>query len=341
LSSALGGLLRVVCVQLLGFADAAAAPADVVDVLLGDLNTYSDYEAPIDLATRAGWRDGAPFAHCHGLFQDAAGHLACGHLRVESCMLGAGVVLTGHAWRGAAFVAQPCGETNFVLLWQFDPQAGLALTHPIDAPRPVRDYLEVQGKYRHLSPEQVAEGYIDIAVGNMAEAIKRISVQRGHDVTRYTLSVFGGAGGQHACRVADALGMTRIFAHPLAGVLSAYGMGLADQTAMREEAVERPQEGGQCLAAAGRRGDQHVLAGGDDRPAALLHRRRRREVAGEPAPGRLAEGLHEAASLGKPCPGRHPDVEWDAVGCVHWIPACAGMTGTGELTIRGLRKLYG
>ena len=92
---------------------------------------------------------------------------------------------------------------------------------------------------RDLSPEQVAEGYIDIAVGNMAEAIKRISVQRGHDVTRYTLSVFGGAGGQHACRVADALGMTRIFAHPLAGVLSAYGMGLADQTAMREESVER------------------------------------------------------------------------------------------------------
>jgi 5-oxoprolinase (ATP-hydrolysing) len=88
----------------------------------------------------------------------------------------------------------------------------------------------------------VAEGYIDIAVGNMAEAIKRISVQRGHDVTRYTLTVFGGAGGQHACRVADALGMTRIFAHPLAGVLSAYGMGLADQTAMREQSIERRLE---------------------------------------------------------------------------------------------------
>ena len=96
---------------------------------------------------------------------------------------------------------------------------------------------------RRLTPEQVAEGYIAIAVGNMAEAIKRISVQRGHDVTRYVLSVFGGAGGQHACRVADALGMTRIFAHPLAGVLSAYGMGLADQTAMREESVERQLAG--------------------------------------------------------------------------------------------------
>jgi 5-oxoprolinase (ATP-hydrolysing) len=88
------------------------------------------------------------------------------------------------------------------------------------------------------TPEQVAEGYIDIAVGNMAEAIKRISVQRGHDVTEYTLCCFGGAGGQHACLVADALGMTRIYIHPLAGVLSAYGMGLADVTAMRELATE-------------------------------------------------------------------------------------------------------
>ena len=92
---------------------------------------------------------------------------------------------------------------------------------------------------RTLTPEQLADGYLDIAVGNMAEAIKRISIQRGHDVTQYTLSVFGGAGGQHACRVADALGMTRIFVHPLAGVLSAYGMGLADQTAMREQSLER------------------------------------------------------------------------------------------------------
>ncbi|WP_420474688.1 hydantoinase B/oxoprolinase family protein [Noviherbaspirillum sp. ST9] len=88
------------------------------------------------------------------------------------------------------------------------------------------------------TPEEVAEGFIEIAVGNMANAIKFISVQRGHDVTGYTLSTFGGAGGQHACLVADALGMTRVFAHPLAGVLSAYGMGLADQTAMREKALE-------------------------------------------------------------------------------------------------------
>jgi len=89
------------------------------------------------------------------------------------------------------------------------------------------------------SPESVAEGFIRIAVGNMANAIKQISVQRGHDVTDYALTSFGGAGGQHACLVADALGMKTVFIHSLAGVLSAYGMGLADQGAMRERAVER------------------------------------------------------------------------------------------------------
>ncbi len=88
------------------------------------------------------------------------------------------------------------------------------------------------------APEAVAEGFIQIAVGNMANAIKQISVQRGHDVTEYALTSFGGAGGQHACLVADALGMKTVFIHALAGVLSAYGMGLADQTAMREQAVE-------------------------------------------------------------------------------------------------------
>ncbi len=88
------------------------------------------------------------------------------------------------------------------------------------------------------TPEAVAEGFVQIAVGNMANAIKHISVQRGHDVTEYTLCCFGGAAGQHACLVADALAMTRVFIHPFAGVLSAYGMGLADQTAMRQQAVE-------------------------------------------------------------------------------------------------------
>ena len=90
------------------------------------------------------------------------------------------------------------------------------------------------------SIEDMAEGYLRIAVDNMANAIKKISVARGYDVTRYTLACFGGAAGQHACRVADALAMPRVYIHPYAGVLSAYGMGLADITAMREQAVEAP-----------------------------------------------------------------------------------------------------
>lgn len=92
------------------------------------------------------------------------------------------------------------------------------------------------------TPEGVAEGFLRIAVANMANAIKFISVQRGHDVTEYTLACFGGAGGQHACLVADELGMTRVYIHPLAGVLSAYGMGLAEVRALREEALERRLE---------------------------------------------------------------------------------------------------
>jgi 5-oxoprolinase (ATP-hydrolysing) len=89
-------------------------------------------------------------------------------------------------------------------------------------------------------PEEVAAGFLAIAVANMANAIKKISVQRGYDVTRYVLATFGGAGGQHACAVADALAIETVLIHPLAGVLSAYGMGLADLTAMREQAVEAP-----------------------------------------------------------------------------------------------------
>ena len=88
--------------------------------------------------------------------------------------------------------------------------------------------------------EAVAEGFLRIAVENMANAIKRISIERGHDVTDYALNCFGGAGGQHACAVADALGIETVLIHPFAGVLSAYGMGLADIRVLRETAVEAP-----------------------------------------------------------------------------------------------------
>ncbi|MFZ9406862.1 MAG: hydantoinase B/oxoprolinase family protein [Burkholderiaceae bacterium] len=122
----------------------------------------------------------------------------------------------------------------------FGPKADQALDREVV----VRGFGDLAERIREatgkaMSPEQVAQGFIDIANANMANAIKRISVQRGYDVTRYALTVFGGAGGQHACAVADALAMSVVLAHPLAGVLSAYGMGLAESAALREATIER------------------------------------------------------------------------------------------------------
>src|SRR6185295_2609546 len=99
---------------------------------------------------------------------------------------------------------------------------------------------EVANAVGAKSLEEIAEGFLEIAVDNMAAAIRKISIARGHDVTRYTLACFGGAGGQHACAVADALGIERILIHPLAGVLSAYGIGIADVKAIRETSWLKP-----------------------------------------------------------------------------------------------------
>ena len=99
-----------------------------------------------------------------------------------------------------------------------------------------------------LAPEEIAEGFVRIAVANMAQAIRQISVARGHDVTTHALACFGGAGGQHACLVADALGIDTVLVHPLAGVLSAYGMGLASEAAVREASLGLPLDAGTGLA---------------------------------------------------------------------------------------------
>lgn len=116
---------------------------------------------------------------------------------------------------------------------------GHAAKESLDADVVARKFAELAAPLAR-APEAVAHGFIEIAVQQMANAIKKISVARGYDVTRYTLQCFGGAGGQHACLVADALGMEKVLIHPLAGVLSAYGMGLADQNIMREKALELP-----------------------------------------------------------------------------------------------------
>jgi len=115
---------------------------------------------------------------------------------------------------------------------------------PLDKERVAQAFHELGEIRAHsgksLTPDELAGGFLRIAVENMANAIKKISVARGYDVTKYTLVTFGGAGGQHACAVADALRMRRVLIHPLAGVLSAYGIGQAELRALRESSVESP-----------------------------------------------------------------------------------------------------
>jgi len=147
--------------------------------------------------------------------------------------------------RGGPLTVTDCNVLLGKLRPEFFPRVfGRSADEPLDE-RVVRDAFEALARDvsramgRPFAPEEVADGFLRVAVANMGNAIKFISVQRGHDVTRYTLSCFGGAGGQHACLVADELGMKRVHLHPFAGVLSALGMGLASITAMREQAFER------------------------------------------------------------------------------------------------------
>ena len=146
--------------------------------------------------------------------------------------------------RGGPLTVTDCNVMLGRLQPEFFPRVfGPGADEPLDA-EVVREGFEgLADEIREATgdtrrPAEVAEGFLRIAVENMANAIKQISVQRGHDVTTYTLNTFGGAGGQHACRVADALGMRRVLVHPLAGVLSAYGMGLADLSTRRETPVD-------------------------------------------------------------------------------------------------------
>jgi 5-oxoprolinase (ATP-hydrolysing) len=128
------------------------------------------------------------------------------------------------------------------LLPDFFPKIfGPQQDQPLDAAAVQSAFTELAEKVSGgKRPEEIADGFIKIAVENMANAIKKISVQRGYDVTRYALNCFGGAGGQHACLVADALGMTSVLIHPFSSLLSAYGMGLADIRATRQQAIEEP-----------------------------------------------------------------------------------------------------
>ena len=166
---------------------------------------------------------------------------------------------------------------------QFPAVFGATGSEPLDpeaSKQRLQEVADAIGGSKTL--EEIAEGFLDIAVDNMAAAIRKISIARGHDVTRYTLACFGGAGGQHACRVADALGMERILIHPLAGVLSAYGIGIADVKAIRETSWLKPLSGDftEALADLEQRARQSLVEQEVARSAVDVLRRARLRTAG-------------------------------------------------------------
>ena len=198
-----------------------------------------DFERAFDTEV-AGVRIRAPMMRIHTV---AAGggsilHAEAGRFRVGPDSAGADPGPACYRRGGPLTVT----DAN-VMLGKLNPEFfpaifGPGQDQPLDRAVVAAKFAEIAGEGR--SPEEVAEGFLKIAVENMANAIKTISVRRGYDATRYLLNAFGGAGGQHACLVADALGMAHILIHPLSGLLSAYGMGLAAVTASRQKGLLRP-----------------------------------------------------------------------------------------------------
>jgi len=147
--------------------------------------------------------------------------------------------------RGGPLTVTDCNVMVGKLHPRFFPHIfGPDAKQPLDGDLVARKFADLAGEIKagagdDRAPVEVADGFLKIAVDNMANAIKKVSIQRGFDITEYVLTCFGGAAGQHACRVADALGVTNVLLHPLAGVLSAYGMGLANLSTVRERAVQK------------------------------------------------------------------------------------------------------
>jgi len=210
-----------------------------------DVSHYAgEYERAFDTVV-AGVRMRAPMMHIHTVA--AGGGSVCffdgARFRVGPESAGANPGPACYR-RGGPLTVTDCNVMVGKLHPDFFPHVfGPDADQPLDADVVRRKFAELAAEVNEslgteMTPHQVAEGFLKIAVDNMANAIKKISVQRGYDVTQYTLNGFGGAAGQHVCLVADALGMKKVFLHPHAGVLSAYGIGLADTVAIRERAVE-------------------------------------------------------------------------------------------------------
>jgi 5-oxoprolinase (ATP-hydrolysing) len=244
LSGPAGGIVGMARTAELGLPRAAGEPLRVIGFDMGgtstDVSHYAgEFEREFETQV-AGVRMRAPMMSIHTVAAGGGSLLQFDGARLRVGPQSAGANPGPACYRRGGPLAVT--DAN-VLLGKIQPDwfpqvFGPQADQPLDVDAVRARFAELSARVGR-SAEELAEGFLAIAVQQMANAIKKISVARGYDVTRYTLQCFGGAGGQHACLVADALGMTRVFVHPLAGVLSAYGMGLADQTAMRQQAVER------------------------------------------------------------------------------------------------------
>jgi 5-oxoprolinase (ATP-hydrolysing) len=209
----------------------------------GTSTDVSHYDGELERAFEtevAGVRMRAPMMKIHTVAAGGGSILAFDGARFRVGPESAGATPGPKSYRrgGPLAVTDPNVMVGKLLPEFFPPIFGPNQDEPLDADA-VRaafaEMAEAVGDGR--APEEVADGFLAIAVENMANAIKKISVQRGYDVSNYCLTCFGGAGGQHACMVADALGMKTVLIHPFSGILSAYGMGLADIRASRQHAV--------------------------------------------------------------------------------------------------------
>ncbi|CAN5419929.1 hydantoinase B/oxoprolinase family protein [soil metagenome] len=251
LSGPAGGIVGMVRTAQVGLADAVEGAIKVIGFDMGGTSTdVSHFAGEFERAFEtqvAGVRMRAPMMSIHTVAAGGGSVLSFDGARYRAGPQSAGANPGPASYRrgGPLAVTDANVMVGKIQPAYFPKVFGPKADASLDRHVVVEKFTALAGEIEQATgvrraPEEVAEGFIDIAVGAMANAIKKISVARGYDVTRYTLQCFGGAGGQHACRVADALGMSRVFAHPLGGVLSAYGMGLADQSVMRQAAIELP-----------------------------------------------------------------------------------------------------
>jgi 5-oxoprolinase (ATP-hydrolysing) len=245
LSGPAGGVVGMVAASAPHFAD--GEPVRLIGFDMGGTSTdVSHYAGRFELADEsvvAGVRIRAPMMAIHTVAAGGGSICSFDGMRFRVGPQSAGANPGPACYRnGGPLTVTDCNLfLGRIDAPKFPSVFGTSGDQPLDAEASRKRLKQVAGLLGGTkSLTEIAEGFLSIAVDNMAKAIRKISIARGHDVTRYTLACFGGAGGQLACRVADALGMERILIHPLAGVLSAYGIGLAQVKVIREESVLKP-----------------------------------------------------------------------------------------------------